>query len=174
MGAAQGAGVLVPVYRDHAGELRLVVVRRAPGGAHGGQLAFPGGKREAGDETYRHTALRETREEVGLAESAVNVLAELPQVDTLATGFRIFPFLGRIRPPERWRLDPREIAEIFELSLARLARPEAHGRRNLRLPGWSGPRRIGFYRVGEHELWGASYRILEPLLPRLLAGEWEL
>ena len=43
-----------------------------------------------------------------------------------------------------------------------------------RFEPWPEPRLIEFYRVGPHRLWGASYRILQPLLPRLLAGEWTL
>jgi hypothetical protein len=43
-----------------------------------------------------------------------------------------------------------------------------------RFPQWPDPVRIAFYRVGPHRLWGLSYRILHPVLPRLLAGEWPL
>jgi hypothetical protein len=51
------AAVLVPLYRDDGGELRVVLVRRADYGVHGGQIAFPGGKREPGDRTLVDTAL---------------------------------------------------------------------------------------------------------------------
>ena len=42
------------------------------------------------------------------------------------------------------------------------------------LPGWPEPREIPFYRLGPYKLWGATYKIVEPLLPRLLAGEWDV
>ena len=60
------AAVLIPVYRANDGKLHIVMVLRKPGGAHGDQIAFPGGKRDPEDETMVDTALREVREELGL------------------------------------------------------------------------------------------------------------
>jgi 8-oxo-dGTP pyrophosphatase MutT (NUDIX family) len=168
------AGVLVPVFRDAAGELRLVMVRRTEGGVHGGQLAFPGGVREPDDPTLLDTAVREAEEEIGLPRSAVHPLTELPVIETYTTGFRIAPFLARIVRPDAWRLSEREIAEVLELTVRKLADPGLHAESLEHFPSWPEPRTIPFVRVGEHRLWGASYRIVRLLLPRLIAGEWEL
>ena len=65
------AAVLVPVFRDAAGLLRLVLIVRTDRGLHGGQLAVPGGKVDPGDESLLATALRETEEEIGLAPEQV-------------------------------------------------------------------------------------------------------
>jgi 8-oxo-dGTP pyrophosphatase MutT (NUDIX family) len=168
------AAVLVPVFRDAAGEARVVLVRRTEGGLHGGQLAFPGGMREATDASALATALREAHEEIGLEPASVRVLAELPIFETLTTGYRIEPFLARIARPAAWRPAAAEVAEVLEPGLADLARPEAHAETLKEFSGWPAPRRVPCLRVGPFELWGASYRILLPLLPRLLAGEWEI
>jgi 8-oxo-dGTP pyrophosphatase MutT (NUDIX family) len=168
------AAVLVPVYRDVSGDARVVLVRRAEGGPHGGQLAFPGGARETGDASLLDTALREAEEEIGLERAAVTVLAELEPVNTRVSGYLVTPYLARIRRPERWRVDPLEVAEVLEPRLADLARPETHGEAMESFSGWLAPVKIGFFRVGPHRLWGASYRMFRPLLPRLLAGEWEI
>ncbi len=168
------AGTIVPVFRRPDGHIGLVVVRRTPWGIHGGQLAFPGGKREAEDRTMLDTALRETWEEVGLPREAITVLETLPPLDTWTTGFRIHPFLARIIPPKEWRRNDREVAEILEADLQGLARPEAQGEETIHFPSWPKPYTIHYYQVGRYKLWGATYRILKPLLPRLLAGEWEL
>src|SRR5262249_56450281 len=72
------AAVLVPVFRDVGGRLRIVLIVRTDHGLHGGQLAVPGGKHDAGDESLLATALREAREEIGVEQ--VDVLAELPTV----------------------------------------------------------------------------------------------
>src|SRR5512147_2845889 len=102
------SAVLIPVYRSQIGELHIVMILRKPGGVHGGQIAFPGGKRDSQDETMLDTALREVAEELGLAVAKCDVLAELPMEQTRTTGYRVFPFLARINTPERWRIAERE------------------------------------------------------------------
>ena len=167
------SAVLVPVFRDAAGELTLVLVRRTNYGVHGGQLAFPGGKREPADASLLATALRETEEEVGLPRAAIEVLAALPAVQTLTSNFHIAPFLARITPPPTWQVQPTEVAEVLHVPVRYLADPAHAGQENWQLPGWPAPELIDFWRVGPHYLWGATYRIVHALLPRLLAGEWE-
>ena len=168
------AASLIPVFRREDGELAVVLVRRTEWGIHGGQLAFPGGKHEPQDGIMLETALREAWEEIGLPREAVTPLAALPPLATLSTGFLIHPFLARIRRPAQWHRQEREIAEILEVGLRDLLLPEAQGEEVLQFPAWPEPRRFPFTRIGPHKLWGATHRILTPLLPRLLEGEWEI
>jgi 8-oxo-dGTP pyrophosphatase MutT (NUDIX family) len=165
------AAVLVPVLRRDGGPLRLVLIRRAAGGIHGGQLAFPGGKREPQDASLQDTALREAHEEIGIARRCVTVLASLSPVETLATGFRIHPFLGWVEPPALWQFHDREVQTVLELEVAELAALQAAGTPS------EDPRADcipPYCRIGNDRLWGASYRIAEQVLPRLAAGEWKL
>ena len=154
--------------------MRLAIVRRVERGLHGGQLAFPGGRCEREDASPLVTALREAREEVGLLSGGVEILANLPVVETMTTKYRIFPFLGRIDAPATWHCQEDEIVEVLEPKVRELAHPEARSEEVVKFPTWPEAMRIAFYRIGPHRLWGASFRILEPLLPRLLAGEWEV
>ena len=104
------AAVLIPVYRSPAGELHIVMIVRNPGGVHGGQIAFPGGKHDPDDETMLDTALREVQEELGLIVAKEDVLAELPMEQTRTTGYRVFPYLARITETPQWQIAAREIA----------------------------------------------------------------
>jgi 8-oxo-dGTP pyrophosphatase MutT (NUDIX family) len=168
------AAILIPVYRAQDGELHIVMILRNLGGVHGGQIAFPGGKTDPEDETMLDTALREVREELGLIVERNDVLAELPMEQTRTTGYRVFPYLARINVPNQWRIAEREIAEILDVKLKELTRPEAHDKMIGRFPNWHKAEQVAFYRIGEHRLWGLSYRILQPVIPRLIAGEWDV
>jgi len=168
------AAVLIPVYRSQDGELHIVMILRNSGGVHGGQIAFPGGKHDPEDETMLDTALREVREELGLIVERNDVLAELPMEQTRTTGYRVFPFLARIAVPDRWQIAEREIAEIVDVKLTDLTRRDAHDKMIGRFPTWEKAQQVSFYRIGEHRLWGLSYRILQPVLARLVAGEWDV
>jgi 8-oxo-dGTP pyrophosphatase MutT (NUDIX family) len=170
----QVAAVLVPIYFDQHGELRLVLVRRTERGIHGGQIAFPGGKRIPEDGTFLETALREAHEEIGISSDSVEVLEHLPVIETRTTGFRIHPFLARVIPPAKWCLERQEIAEVLEVRVKDLASPQARGDDIGHFSTSPEPQRVPFYRVGPYKLWGATYRILEPLIPRLLAREWRM
>jgi len=166
------AAVLVPVFRREDGVLRIVLVLRSEHGVHGGQLGFPGGKREPTDHSLLDTAIREAAEEIAISRDRVEILQALPMVETLTTGYVISPFLARINPPRAWLNLSEEIAEVIEVSVQDLCRPEAHVEDMVDFPTWQGPRPIPFLKVAPHRVWGATYRILHPLLPRLAANEF--
>ena len=166
------AAVLIPVYRSPPGDLHIVMILRNPGGVHGGQIAFPGGKHDPEDETLLDTALREAREELGLVVRREDILAELPTEQTRTTGYRVFPYVARITLPDRWQIAEREIAEIVDVRLNDLTGPGAHGKIIDRFPTWQKAEPVEYYRIGEHRLWGLSYRILHPIIPRLVGGDW--
>ncbi len=168
------AGVLIPVYRDDEGDLRLILIRRSERGIHGGQLAFPGGKHDSGDTTMLATALREAQEEIGLLPEGVTVLESLPCVDTMTSNFRLYPFLASIVAPIAWLPEVEEVSEVIDTRLADLVHADRHGEEMMMFLHWPKPYRVPFYIIGEYRLWGATYRILKPLLPRILAGEWDI
>jgi 8-oxo-dGTP pyrophosphatase MutT (NUDIX family) len=162
----QEAAVLVPIYQGEDSELRIILIRRSKGGLHGGQIAFPGGKREQRDRSLLETALREANEEIGIATESVEILEALPVVHTQTTGFRVSPFLARIIPPPQWCREEREVAEVLEVRVRDLAAPQADVEQ---FSTSSEPQHISFYQVGQDRVWGLTYRILKPIVPRLLA-----
>jgi len=162
------AGLVIPVYRSGDGALHLVMILRQPGGVHGGQVAFPGGKRDPEDETMLDTALREVREELGLTINRADVLAELPVVETRTTGYRVFPYLARIHVPDQWQIAEREIAKILDVKLNDLLQPDAHAKRTERFPTWQQPQQVSSYQVGSYRLW--AFPIASCI--RLFRGLW--
>src|SRR5262245_46365268 len=138
------SAVVIPIYRAHDGELHIVMILRNPGGVHGGQVGFPGGKHDPRDETMLDTALRELREELGVSIAPENVLAELPMEQTRTTGYRVFPYLARITVPEQWRIAEREIAELIDVKLSELTRPGAHDKMIERFPTWQKAQQVSY------------------------------
>jgi len=171
----RAAAVLVPVYRDATGALRVVLVVRADdGGLHGGQIGLPGGRPEPGDADLLATALREASEEVGLESASVDVLATLPAVETGVSGYRVQPFLARVGRHPRWVLQEAEIVGVLTPTVDQLADPAARAALPFTSRRFPQPLEVDGIDVGGHVLWGLTLRILDGLLPRLLAGEWDV
>jgi 8-oxo-dGTP pyrophosphatase MutT (NUDIX family) len=154
------AAVLVPLYPD----LRAVFTeRREDLRRHAGEISFPGGRRDHPDEDLRTTALREAHEEIGLDPADVEFVGALPPVGTFVTGYRIFPFVGRIEEGHVWTPQESEVANVLEFSLADLVR----GHEMKRLVRKGVPVKTPTYTVEGHLVWGATGRIVQSLLERL-------
>lgn len=151
------AAVLVPVI-DRASGLSVLLTRRPDTMPdHAGQIAFPGGKIDAGDAGPEAAALREAEEETGLPPGFVDILGCLPVHDT-ATGFSIVPVVGQVR--EGFALSPcqTEVAEVFEAPLDFLMDAGNFERRSM---FWKG--RMRTYHVVIYEdyfIWGATAAVL--------------
>ncbi len=131
---------------------------------HGGQVSFPGGRRDAGDRDALATALRESGEEIGLTPAQVEPLGYLDCFDTLS-GYCITPVVARIAADFSARPNPDEVAEMFELPLAWLRQPDRCLERRLDYRGR--PRTLYEFSGGPHRIWGATAAILHNLLQRL-------
>ena len=159
------ASVLVPIVARNP-ELTMLFTRRtAHLRSHSGQVSFPGGRAEAHDESPESTALRETREEIGLDPARVELLGHLSEYHT-GTGYRITPFIGVVSPPFELSLDRHEVEEVFEVPLSFLLDPRNH--RHLSRQ-YRGEMRAFFaipYR--NHYIWGATAGMLVNLYRHLV------
>ena len=166
------AAVLVPIIaRKAAGSATeeeiatvLLTVRAPHLSAHGGQIAFPGGKVETSDSSPASAALREAREEIGLESAYIDIAGYLPGRKT-GTGFFILPVIGLIEPGFGLRPDPAEVVEVFEVPLDFLMNPANHQRH--RIVWQDSPRSFWAMRHGRHVIWGATAQILRDLFARL-------
>lgn len=123
------AAVLVPVLARPDGATILFTERTQTVNDHKGQISFPGGRAEPGEDA-RANALRESFEEVGLAPDRVEIAGTLD--DQLAVSrYLVTPLVGLVsRPPDAWQAQASEVAHPFEVPLARLLDP-ANVRREL-------------------------------------------
>jgi len=145
-------------------DLRVVLTRRHDDlRRHAGEISFPGGRRDDRDADLLATALREAEEEVGVRAGEVSVIGALQPTSTFATNYAIHPFVGLLGAGRRWRLSPREVDAVLEVSLGDLRAGYARTditRRGLRM-------RTDAYVVGDIFIWGATARILGDLLDRI-------
>lgn len=146
------AAVLLPIFNIENSSYILLTKRSDKTKYHKGEIALPGGVKEANDSTSLDTALRETQEELGIEPSAVKILGELNAVTT-STGFLISSFVGEISCPCPLTISHQEIAEIIELPISSLVHSDD-------ISASLASSRPAFY-YGSHYIWGATARILK-------------
>ena len=161
--ATKPAAVLVPVV-DRPAPAVILTMRTAELPSHAGQIAFPGGKIDQGDQGPLAAALREAQEEVGLDPGFVEPLGYLDLYLTFS-GFRILPVVARVSPGYKLTLNASEVADAFEVPLDFLMGPENHQRHSR---DWKGIQRH-YYAMPYQEryIWGVTAGILRNLYERV-------
>jgi 8-oxo-dGTP pyrophosphatase MutT (NUDIX family) len=142
----------------------LLTLRASALPTHAGQIAFPGGKIDAGDRDPLAAALREAEEEIGLARRFAQPLGYLDPYLS-GTGFRIVPAVALVAPDYQLALNRHEVDDAFEVPLDFLMEPANHARHSRE---WQGITR-SYYAMpyGERYIWGATAGIIRRLYERL-------
>ena len=143
---------------DRGEELTVLLTHRATAlKHHPGQISFPGGRLETGDENAVAAALRETEEEIGLRREFIEVIGCLPD-HVVISGYRVTPVVGLVRPGFELVLDPTEVSDTFEAPLRHLLDPATHTRRIHRV----GDENLEVLDLpwGGHRIWGATAGML--------------
>lgn len=160
-----------------AAVLVAVVERREPGvlltlrpdtmRKHPGQISFPGGRIDPGDDGAIAAALREAEEEIGLTADRVDVIGIADRYVTV-TGFEVTPVVGIVPPDLALRPHPGEVAALFEAPLHYLLDP-AHQKE--RTAQWRGRERHYYEIEWEgRRIWGATAAMIVNLSRRLAMG----
>lgn len=162
--ALRAAAVLVPIRPGPRGAEVILTKRSSRLKHHPGQIAFPGGKVDAGDSDAVAAALREAEEEIGLPRQTVEILGAMEPHETV-TGFLVTPVFGLVRADFAPTPEVGEVEEVFPVPLSHVTDPGAfriEGRR------WLGARRQYFVvPYGPYYIWGATARILRALADRM-------
>jgi 8-oxo-dGTP pyrophosphatase MutT (NUDIX family) len=159
-------GVLILLY-PRPDRLYLVLTRRTETvHSHKGQISLPGGARE-GDEPLVQTALRETCEELGVCAEGIQVIGRLSALYTPPSNFCIHPFVAHSPATPAFHPDPAEVAEVLEVPITSLLDPSTRKVEYWSDPRFDSARRVPFFDLHGHKVWGATAMILSELVTLL-------
>ncbi|MEM1236998.1 MAG: CoA pyrophosphatase [Pseudomonadota bacterium] len=158
------AAVLMLLKDGARGPEVVLTKRSAQLKHHPGQIAFPGGKKEAEDASLWDCAVREAMEEIGANPAGIEPIGTLPTHETV-TSFLVSPQVGLLAKPQEFHASDGEVAEVFTVPLAHVMDPA-----NFLVEGrfWQGAVRY-YYTVpwGPYYIWGATARMLRGLAERV-------
>lgn len=159
------AAVLALFYPGADGALRIVLTRRTDRlESHSGQISFPGGSMDPGEDA-RAAAAREAREELGIDPQSFEVIGELSPLYIPPSGFCVYPVVAYAPVSPAFAPNEAEVAEVIETPVAHLLQPATRCEETWQLRG--APVLIPYYAVGPHKVWGATAMMLCELLALL-------
>lgn len=156
------AAVLVPVTDESTPH--IILTRRASHmSSHAGEVAFPGGKRDSTDASIIATALRESREEVGIPEHEVEVIGELDAF-TSKVGLRVQPIIGMVPHDLVLVPNPGEIESIFRVPVEFFLTEKVSYTHRFRFMG--NEVTVPSFNFGDYVIWGLTAFMIVDLMKR--------
>jgi 8-oxo-dGTP pyrophosphatase MutT (NUDIX family) len=164
-------GAVLIVLFAETERLHTLLIKRCDGlRHHPGQVSFPGGRREK-DEDPLACALRETREEIGIAPETLDIAGGLEPAYILASDFNIHAFVAWHPGTPVCRPDPHEVAAIIPVPLDLLCTPGARTYKTKNILGTI--RTVPGFSFLEHHIWGATAILLHETIERLKMAGWQ-
>tara|TARA_A100000164_G_scaffold331600_1_gene320897 strand:+ start:387 stop:1022 length:636 start_codon:yes stop_codon:yes gene_type:complete len=156
--------IVFMLLRQKERDVSVIFTKRADNlSIHPGQISFPGGSLEPNDKSMLKAGLREVEEEIGLKESQIETVGMLRPHETVSK-YLIHPFIGIMESTAEFKINPSEVAEIFEVPLAFLLNRK--NMREHRISNGKGYR--GYFAIpyGPHYIWGATASIIRNFTER--------
>ena len=155
------AAVLILIYPSGSTTNLVFIKRNEYDGPHSAQVSFPGGAWEQGDRSLEDTAIRETREELGISDH-IEILGSLTELHIPISNFLVSPFVGCTAGKPVFHPDISEVQFVIESPLKVLLDPRnMDSERFFRHDQFI---EAPFYRAGEEKIWGATAMILSEFL----------
>ena len=159
---AREGGVMILLYQKD-GSLYFPLIQRPDyDGVHAKQMSFPGGKKDVEDESLMITALRETKEEIGIEPGKVEVIGSLTELYIIASNFNVLPTIGLLNGLPEFIADEHEVDEVVEVKLADLMDDAKQKEKPLTiLQGIT--INAPYFDLNDKVVWGATAMILSEL-----------
>lgn len=138
-----------------------LILRAVYHGVHAGQVAFPGGRYERTDKDLIQTALREAQEEIGIQIRDVTVIGQLTELYVPVSNFLVQPVIGYLPYKPDFYPDPREVADILEVSLEELLATD--NRKTGTFQSGNHVIEAPHYTIYEKQIWGATAMMISEL-----------
>ena len=159
---AKLGGVSIVLY-PHNNEIVMPLIKRPDyEGVHGGQISFPGGKREDQDSDLIATAFRETEEEIGVPRDSMKMVGTLSELYIFASDFQVLPVVAALEQRPIFDPDPTEVSAVVEVGLGHLLDPKNRKRKELVVRGFAID--APYFEVEEEVVWGATAMMLNEFL----------
>lgn len=153
---AKLSAILALLY-PHEGKWFVPFMRRAEDGrVHGGQVSFPGGRKEDFDPDFAHTALREAEEEIGVSREEIELIGPLSPIYIPPSNFLIYPQLGIAKSRPDFVPDPVEVQDIIEVEVEELLEDSIKGMHRVDVFNGHIITAPGYTVNGEHLIWGGT------------------
>lgn len=160
---AKNAGVVALFYPDNNSETHFVLIlRKTYEGVHSGQVGFPGGKMELGDNSIQHAAVRETFEEVGVEKQNIEILLKLTQVYIPPSNFYVQPFMGICKETPEFVLQEDEVEAIIEVPLRDFLNETSVITKTVKT-SYSVEVEVPAFKLKNHVVWGATAMMLSEI-----------
>ncbi len=156
------AAVLILLYPDSESVHTVLMQRPDYNGVHGGQISFPGGKEEPGDENVIQTALREAYEETGLDPVKLDVIGTLTPLFIPVSNMIVTPVIGWLNEKPSFNHKPEEVLFLIDVDLKKLLDPSIVKLKPFEIRGEM--LEVKYFDYDTNTIWGATAMILHELL----------